>query len=70
MDTLMDQQLAQGFHEPCFDLGAPTTPAIPAAPPPGHAIVAPAADLAANPPRRTLTPAAMANRREQGMLQL
>jgi hypothetical protein len=47
--TPTDQQLA--------------APTIPAAPPPGQAIVA----APANTPRRTLTPAAMANRREQGL---
>ena len=57
------QQLEQDVYQPCLELSAPPAPAISAPPPPRQGIVA----APANPPRRTLTPAAMANRREQGL---
>ena len=48
------QQLAPDVYQPCPDLRAP---------PPEKVTIA----ALANPPRRTLSPAAMANRREQGL---
>ncbi|CAM0902040.1 unnamed protein product [Alopecurus aequalis] len=54
------QQQTQDAHQPCLE---PDAPAVPAAPPPGKVTTA----APANTPRRTQSPAAMANRREQGL---